>query len=156
MNIKNPDNPRTEKDYFVPIPRWYWVISIIATLWNLFAANVFLMELFYKEEMLVGFTETQKEWSRSFGIWTYVIWGVAVISAISGSIGLLLRKRISRQLLDMSLAAVITLMSYTMLIAGGLKVMGPTGAIMPSLIIVVAIGLVWFVRYVNRREWLRD
>ena len=75
---------------------------------------VLVMELFYKEEMMVDFTEAQKEWSRSFGGWIYVLWGIAVFSGIGGSIGLLMRKECTRCLLDISLAAVLIQMSYTM------------------------------------------
>ena len=137
-----------------PVPRWYWAIAIVALLWNLLGCSVLVMELFYQEQMMVDFTEAQKEWSRSFGGWIYVLWGIAVLSGIGGSIGLLMRKRYSRWLLDISLAAVLIQMTYTMVIAGGLQVMGPQGAIMPLIIVGIAAGLVWFVRYARRQKWL--
>ena len=144
-----------DQDTKSPVPRWYLAIAIVALLWNLMGCAVLVMELFYKEEMMVDFTEAQKEWSRSFGGWIYVLWGIAVFSGIGGSIGLLMRKQCTRCLLDISLAAVLIQMSYTMIIAGGLQVMGPQGAIVPLMIIGVAAFLVWFVRYAGRREWLR-
>ena len=137
-----------------PVPRWYWAIAIVALLWNLLGCSVLVMELFYQEEMMVDFTEAQKEWSRSFGGWIYVLWGIAVLSGIGGSIGLLMRKQYSRCLLDISLASVLIQMTYTMVIAGGLQVMGPQGAIMPLIIVGIAAGLVWFVRYARRQKWL--
>ena len=137
------------------VPRWYWAIGIIALIWNLMGCDVLLMELFYQEEMMGDFTEAQKEWSRSFGAWVYVLWGISVFSGIAGSINLLRRKKVARVFLDLSFASIFIQMGYTMVIAGGLKVMGPTGAIMPLIIVFIAVVLLWFVRYAERREWLR-
>ena len=150
------DEYTVAKQSISSVPKWYWAIGVMALIWNLMGCNVLFMELFYQEEMMVNFTETQKEWSRGFGPWVYVLWGVSVFSGVAGSINLLRRKKLARVFLDISFISVFIQMTYSMLIAGGLKVMGPTGAVMPSLIIVIATGLVWFVRYVNRREWLRD
>jgi len=105
--------------------------------------------------MMVDFTEAQKEWSRSFGAWVCVLWGISVFSGIAGSINLLRRKKVARVFLDLSFASIFIQMGYTMVIAGGLKVMGPTGAIMPLIIVFIAVVLLWFVRYAERREWLR-
>jgi hypothetical protein len=80
--------------------------------------------------------------------------GCRRVLGIGGSIGLLMRKQCSRWLLDISLAAVFIQMSYTMVIAGGLQVMGPQGAFMPLIIVGIAAGLVRFVRYARRQEWL--
>ncbi len=149
------DEPTVEQKTTTPVPRWYWAIAIVALLWNLLGCDVLLMELFYQEEMMVDFTEEQKEWSRSFGSWVYVLWGISVFSGLAGSINLLRRKKVSRVFLDLSFVSIFIQMSYTMIIAGGLRVMGPSGAIMPLIIILVAADLVWFVRFATRKEWLR-
>ena len=136
------------------VPVWYWAIAIVALLWNLLGCFFFGMELFYQEEMMVDFTEAQKEWSRSIPVWIYVLFGISVFSGTGGSFGLLMRKQCSRWLLDLSLATVLIQMGYTMILAGGFKVMGPQGAIMPIVVISIGSFLVWFVRYAGRREWL--
>ncbi|MCS5642557.1 MAG: hypothetical protein NZ807_04750 [Dehalococcoidia bacterium] len=145
-----------EQKTTTPVPRWYWAIGVIALIWNLMGCDVLLMELFYQEEMMVDFTDEQKEWSRSFGASVYVLWGISVFAGIAGCINLLRRKKVARVFLDLSFVSIFIQMGYTMVIAGGLKVMGPTGAIMPLIIVLIAVGLIWFVRFAGRSEWLRD
>ncbi len=51
------------------------------------------------------------------------------------------------------LVAVIVQMVYTMIIGGGLQVMGPSGLVMPSLVIGIAAALLWFSRFARSRGW---
>jgi hypothetical protein len=45
-------------------------------------------------------------------------------------------------------------MAYTMLIAGGLQVMGPTGAVMPTVVITLAVVWLWFSLLSKGKGWL--
>ena len=54
------------------------------------------------------------------------------------------------------LVAVIVQMVYTMIIGGGLQVMGPSGLVMPSLVIGIAAALLWFSRFARSRGWFRQ
>tara|TARA_B100000809_G_scaffold220207_1_gene227826 strand:- start:330 stop:485 length:156 start_codon:yes stop_codon:yes gene_type:complete len=49
---------------------------------------------------------------------------------------------------------VIVQMFYTMIVAGGLEVMGPSGAIMPAVVIVLAGVLAWFSHWAKGKSWL--
>ena len=51
------------------------------------------------------------------------------------------------------LLAVIVQMGYTMIIGGGIRVMGPSGLVMPSLVIVIAAALLWFSWFARSRNW---
>ena len=62
---------------------------------------------------------------------------VSVVTGMIGSIGLLRRSSIAILCFGISLGAVVIQMGYTMLIAGGLEIMGPSGGVMP----------VWSFRY---------
>ena len=52
------------------------------------------------------------------------------------------------------LVAVVVQMVYTMILAGGLQVMVPSGAVMPALVIVIAAALLWFSWFARSRSWL--
>jgi hypothetical protein len=82
--------------------------------------GVLLMELLYQEEMMVDFTEEQKDWSHSFGASVYVLWGISVFAGIAACINLLRRKKVARVFLDLSFVSIFIQMGYTMVIAGGL------------------------------------
>lgn len=136
------------------VPRWYWVIAAVALLWNLIGCLFFGIELFAQEAAMESMTEAQKLWVRSIPGWIYVVYGLAVLTGVAGSIGLFLRKGWAVAMLTISLVAVIVQMVYTMIIGGGLQAMGPSGLAMPSLVIGIAAALLWFSRYARSRSWL--
>ena len=136
------------------VPVWYWVIAVVALLWNLLGCLFFAVEMFALEAAMQGWTEPQKEWARSIPGWIYGVYGLAVTTGVAGSIGLLLRKRWTITLFRVCLAAVIVQMGYTMLVLGGFRVMGPSDAAMPVLVIAIAAGLLWFSWFARGRGWI--
>ena len=133
---------------------WFWVIAVMALLWNLMGCAAFLMELFAQEMMMEAWTEEQKDWAHSIPNWIYFVYAVAVITGVAGSLCLLMRKAWSIPLFGISVAAVIIQMVYTMLIAGGLQAMGPSGLVMPVLVIVLSIVWLWFSVFSKGKGWL--
>ena len=142
------NNPSTS------IPVWFRLVAGAAILWNLMGCAIFLSDVFALESNIQTWTEPQKEWARSTPKWIYFLFAISVSSGVAGSIFLLLRQPLSITLLAVSFATVLVQMTYTMLIAGGLKVMGPSGAVMPT--IVVLLGLTWllFSLFSKRNNWL--
>ena len=136
------------------VPFWYWLIAALALLWNLLGCLFFGIEIFAQEAAIQSMTDPQKEWARSIPSWIYFVYGLAVTTGVAGSIGLFLRKSWTIPLFRICLAAVIVQMVYTMVIGGGLQVMGPSGAVMPSLVIVIAAALLWFSWFARNRGWL--
>ena len=74
-------------------------------------------------------------------------------TGVAGSIGLFLRKGWTIATFAICLVAVIVQMVYTMLIGGGLQVMGPSGLVMPSLVIGFAAAFLWFSWFARSRGW---
>ena len=125
------------------VPAWFWVIAAGSLLWNIIGCFIFLSEVFAQESMIESMTDQQKEWARSTPRWIYLVFAISVSTGVVGSICLLMRKALSVQMFTISFAAVLVQMVYTMLIAGGLQVMGPSGAVMPTVVITLA--FVWLV-----------
>jgi hypothetical protein len=138
----------------VPVPNWFWVIAVVSLLWNLIGCIIFSSEVFAREAIIESMTDVQKEWVRSTPNWIYFVFAISVGTGLAGSILLLLRKRLSVTLFAISLAAVLLQMVYTMLIAGGLQVMGPSGAVMPTVVILLAIAWLLFSLFCKGRGWL--
>ncbi len=135
------------------VPRWYWAIAAVALLWNLMGCAIFAIEIFAQEAVMESMTQAQKEWARSIPRWIYIVYGVAVTTGVAGSIGLFLRKSWTVATFAICLAAVTVQMVYTMLIAGGLQVMGPSGLVMPATVVGIAAGLLWFSWFARSRGW---
>jgi hypothetical protein len=138
----------------VPVPNWFWVIAVVSLLWNLIGCIIFSSEVFAREAIIESMTDVQKEWVRSTPNWIYFVFAISVGTGLAGSILLLLSKRLSVTLFAISLAAVLLQMVYTMLIAGGLQVMGPSGAVMPTVVILLAIAWLLFSLFCKGRGWL--
>jgi hypothetical protein len=136
------------------VPAWYWAIATVALLWNLMGCLFLSIELFAQEAAMESMTEAQKEWARSIPVWIYFVYGLAVSTGVAGSIGLFLRKSWSVTTFAICLMAVIVQMVYTMLIGGGLEATGPSGLVMPLLVIGIAAGLLWFSIFARRRGWI--
>ena len=138
----------------VSVPLWFWVIAVVALLWNIMGCVILLSEVFAQEAMMESMTEEQKEWSRSTPSWIYFVFAISVSAGVAGSICLLMRKRLSVLLFTISFVAVLIQMVYTMLIAGGLQVMGPSGAVMPALVVLLSIAWLLFSLFSKGKGWL--
>ena len=139
----------------VSVPPWFWGIAVVALLWNILGCVILLTEVFAQEAMMESMTDAQKEWSRSTPSWIYFVFAISVSSGVAGSICLLLRKKLSVRLFTISFVAVLIQMVYTMLVAGGLEVMGPSGAVMPAIVVTLSIVWLLFSLYFKARGWLR-
>ena len=129
------------------------MIAAVALSWNLLGCAFFGMEIFAQEAMMESMTADQKEWARSIPGWIYFVYGLAVSTGVAGSIGLLMRKGWTIAMFAICLVAVIVQLVCTMIIGGGLQVMGPSGAVMPSLVIGFAAALLWFSWFARSRGW---
>ncbi len=145
------NEPMTSK-----VPMWFWIVAVVALLWNIMGGMIFLTEMFAQEAAMEGMTDEQKAWVRSTPSWIYFVFGISVVTGLLGSIGLLMRRNFPVIVFSISFVAVLVQMIYTMVIAGGLQIMGPSGAVMPAIVIVLA--FIWLVAsiYFNRQGWLSN
>jgi hypothetical protein len=120
-------------------PKFVVIVAIISLVWNLMGCGIFLTEVFAQESMMESMTEKQKDWVRSTPSWVYILFAISVSTGLAGSIFLWVRNRYCVVLYSISLGAVLHQMIYTMVIAGGLQVMGPSGAVMPTIVILLAV-----------------
>ena len=136
------------------VPAWFWVIAAVSLMWNIMGCVIFSFEVFAQEAMIESMTSEQKEWVRSTPRWIYVVFAISVSTGVAGSICLLMRKKLSVPLFTISFTAVLIQMVYTMLMAGGLQVMGPSGAVMPTVVITLSIVWLLFSLLSKGKGWL--
>ena len=129
-------------------------MRIAHQMWNILGCVIFSSEVFAQEAMIESMTGEQKEWVRSTPRWVYVVFAISVSTGVARSLCLLMRKKLSAPLFTISFAAVLIQMVYTMLIAGGLQVMGPTGAVMPTVVITLAVVWLSFSLLSKGKGWL--
>lgn len=136
------------------VPVWFWVIAMLALFWNLLGGVIFLAEVFAQDAMLESMTDEQQAWARATPNWIYFVFAISVGTGIAGSVCLLTRRSVSVLLLTISFVAVLVQMVYTMLIAGGLLVMGPSGAVMPAVVVILSLVWLLFARFSQGKGWL--
>jgi len=124
-------------------------------LWNLLGCAFFGMELFAQEAVMESMTEPQKEWARSIPGWIYFVYGPGRVNRGGGKHWPVPAKGLDHlDVRNLPRGGDCAKMVYTMIIGGGLQVMGPAGLVMPSLVIGIAAALLWFSWFARSRGWL--
>ncbi|GGH41852.1 hypothetical protein IA57_11710 [Mangrovimonas yunxiaonensis] len=128
-------------------PFWYWIIALLALVWNVMGVMQYLGQAFNTESWRSQYTEAQIAVVNSMPAWYTAAFAIAVFCGAFGSLALLIRKPIARLLFGLSLLAVVIQMGY-------LFSQGHTDNMAISLsIIVVAMLLVLFSRYASKKQW---
>lgn len=135
-------------------PTWFWIVSIIALLWNLMGVAAFVMQMNMSPDTLAALPPDQQALYTSFPMWVTIAYAVAVFGGALGCLMLVLKKKLAVPLLVLSLLGVIGQMIYMFLLSDTFKVMGQAAMVMPIVVIVVSVLLVLFARLSARRGWL--
>ena len=119
----------------------FWVIGIIALIWNLMGVIAYVTRALMTEDMIAMLPkEQQTEFLVEYPAWYTAAFAIAVFAGVLGCIALLLRKKFASTLFILSLIAVFVQFGYILLIQDFMEISG-VRLIMPLLIILVAIFL---------------
>ncbi|MEZ6094884.1 MAG: hypothetical protein R3C03_11735 [Pirellulaceae bacterium] len=132
----------------------FWVVAVIAMLWNLGGMAAFIYQSVDFEGAIASLPEHQLHWMQSMPRWLMFVFGAAVSTAVLGNIGLIMRRKWCLALFAISLLAVLIQMGYSLVIADGLHVLDAGGVAFNVTIIVVAGFLVWYSYALNTRGQL--
>ncbi|MGQ4659964.1 hypothetical protein [Lysobacter sp. F6437] len=136
-------------------PTWFWVVAVLALLWNLLGLAMAWMQYSMTPDQLAQLPEAQRTLHEAFPLWLWAVDFVAVLAGTLGSILLLMGRRLALPMFWVSLVAVVVLFGYCLFPGGMIEVLGAAQALpMPVLVTVIAIFLVWFTRRSIARGWL--
>jgi hypothetical protein len=134
----------------------FWIIAVIALLWNLMGVYQYLALTLMKEEMSEALTEEQLALMTDLPSWYTGVFAIAVFAGALACILLLLRKKWAVSLFLISVLAVIIQMSYWLFATGAMEVYGTVGAVtMPIIVVIVAIFLYFYSKGAAKKGWLR-
>jgi hypothetical protein len=128
----------------------FWLIGIIALLWNLMGAINFLMQM--NPEMIASYRESERAIIVGRPIWATSAFALGVFVGTLGSVVLLVRKALSFYLFGVSLAGVVLTQAYTFSIGISFSLAEMLGIVLSP--IAVAVFLVWYTKMVERRGWI--
>jgi hypothetical protein len=129
-------------------PFWYWIISVIALIWNGLGVDGYLGQAYNTERYRSSFTPEQLETAASAPSWTMGAFAIAVFAGALAAILLLLRKKWATNFWIISLVAVILQMGYA------LSTGQAADAVMASMIIVFAFLFLWFSKKAESKGWI--
>jgi len=128
-------------------PRFHRWIAGAALLWNLIGVMAFLMQIRMGAAQVAALSPLERAVYDTTPAWVTVAFGVAVVTGVLGSVGLLLRQRWAVALLTLSLIAVLVQVTGAYLFTPAWQANGPAGLAMPILLVVIGALLV---SYANR------
>ncbi|MEP2540696.1 MAG: hypothetical protein ABJI60_09590, partial [Kangiellaceae bacterium] len=82
-----------------------------------------------------------------------IAFGCAVIGGALGTLLLALKKSVAFYLLIVSLVGVCVQMYHSFFIIDSVAVYGPGSAVMPGMVMLIAIALVWLSKDANSKGW---
>ena len=135
-------------------PTWFWVVAILALLWNFVGVFNYLHQAYDKAAILEGLDQAQRDVVLGIPAWATAAFAIAVFAGALASIGLLLRKKWARPIFVISLLALVAQFIHWLIISEAVAVFGPTTYIMPLIVVAIAMYLVSFSKKGIQRGWL--
>lgn len=136
----------------VQTPIWFWIISVVALLWNLMGVAAYLYDVSLSPEQVIetyGAVQGQAILDQpSFITWAYAL---AVFGGALGCVLLLLRKRVAIWPFVISFACVIIQQIYSWFFSGIMGDLTAANKAMYISIPIIAALLIWFTRKMTSR-----
>lgn len=120
---------------------WFWIIAVIALIWNLIGVFNFLASTFMKDVLAESYTPEQLELMNAIPSWYSIFFGIATIVGLIACITMLMRKKMTALLFLISLLAVFVTQGYWLVGTEAMEVMGTEAVIMPIIVIIISIFL---------------
>lgn len=136
-------------------PKSFWVIAVLALLWNLMGVFQFFGATFMLDAMVEDLPTNQADLYRSIPSWYTIIFAIAVFSGLLGCIAMLLRKKITVVLFGISLVAVLVAQGYWIFGTDVIEVIGTSSVIMPLVVIAISIFLYFYSKGAAKNGWFK-
>jgi len=121
----------------------FWIISVIALLWNLAGVYAYLSQAYMSTEVIATLSEPEQMYYNNVAAWATASFATSVFAGALGGLTLLFRKKIAYALLFISLIAVLIQATYNFFIQEFMPVEN-VQMIWSLVIILIAVFLVWF------------
>jgi len=124
----------------------FWIVSIIALLWNLIGVAMYIMMTQITPETVAeSYGQDFADIFATKPAWATGAYAVAVFAGLLGCVGLFVRKKWARLLFIISFLGII-IHNIWGVMAGTLSVIGMFDKVMTIVVMAIAIFLIWFAR----------
>ena len=130
----------------------FWVIGAIALIWNVLGAINFFAQM--NPDMLAAYRESERAIIEGRPAWATIAFAIAVFGGALGCVLLLLKKAVAFYLFIASLLGVIVTMMHTL----GAGIDFGLGEILGIILmpLVLAAFLIWYSKWAESKDWIRD
>ena len=129
-------------------PHWsFWVICIIALIWNVMGSINFVMQT--NPEMVANFPEAAQSLIASRPFWATIAFAVAVFGGVLAELFLLLKKAVAYYLFIASFLGAVITNIHTFQVSSAIEIW--VGSLMS---ILIAAFLIWYSKLVKRKGWV--
>ena len=122
----------------------FWIIGIVALIWNLMGVFAYLQEAYMTAEDLAALPIEEQALYENIPAWVTAAFALAVFGGALACILLLLRKKLATFVFIISFVSILAQMTYNLLMSKAMEVYGPGDMIMPIMVIVIGAYLIWY------------
>ena len=133
-------------------PGWFWALSGLALVWNLLGVMAFFLHINLTPEILAQMPEAERALYENSPGWMAFVFAAAVFGGALGCVALLLRKGWAFPLFAISLIGVLIQNGYSFFMTNAIEVMGAQAVVMPLIVVLIAIGLLWFTKAMKDKQ----
>lgn len=134
-------------------PKWFWLVSIIALIWNILGVIAYLSQVYAAPEAIEALPQIERDLLDSSPSWVTAAFAIAVWAGLLGCILLLLRKVMAHFILVLSLIGIVVQMSWVFFVSNTVEVYGPGKTIMPIFVLIVGLSLILVARKGKAKGW---
>lgn len=133
-------------------PHWlFWIISIIALLWNVAGTANYLMQT--NPENIANMPQTYQVFIEARPTWATAAFAITVFAAVIGCILLLLKRYAAMFMFIIStFALIIVSINATMFVSENPNTVSIIAGVGSS--VLVAIFLLWFTKFCKTKNWI--
>lgn len=136
------------------LPKSFYWSAGVALVWNLLGVGAYLSQVTMSPDALNALPEAERALYANVPAWATAAFAIAVFGGAVGCLLLLLKKALATPVLIVSLLGVIVQMYHAFFVANSIEVYGPGGMIMPTIVVIIAIFLVWYSMRAKKRGWI--
>ena len=137
------------------IAKWFYPVVVLALLWNLMGLFAFWTDITMPPEQIAAMPAAMQEAYQSRPLWSVLATAAAVLGGTLGTVLLLLRLPLATPLLLVSLLGVVLQDISFALDPAARALIDQTVIILQSLVLLIAVALLYLARTAGQRGWLK-
>ncbi|WKZ60458.1 MAG: hypothetical protein QY309_03065 [Cyclobacteriaceae bacterium] len=135
-------------------PVWFWIVAVVALLWNALGIMAYLMRAYMTDEALAALPQEQQVYLQNQPAWYIGVFALAVFGGTLGSLLLLLRKALAYWIFVVSLICVVAQWSYDLFMVENSPAFESSGMAMAVMIPLFSVALVFISRTAKSKGWI--